>query len=88
MGADDANESADLVEFMGLAGVGTAECANMKGEHINFASNQIALYGKKTDTGYSIPIFPQLLPFLRRLEANGQIVSGQPVFQVKDPKRR
>jgi hypothetical protein len=27
----EAEETADLVEFMGLAGVGTAECANLKG---------------------------------------------------------
>ena len=84
---DDDNDSADLVEFMGLAGVGTAECANMNGEHVNFASNQIELYRRKTDTGYSIPIFPQLLPFLKRFEANGEIVNGQPVFRVKDPKK-
>src|SRR5207247_2408494 len=29
----DAEDSADLVEFMGKAGVGTAECAGLRGEH-------------------------------------------------------
>lgn len=85
--SDTGDDSADLVEFMGLAGVGTAECANMDGEHINFAANRITLYRKKTDTGYSIPIYPQVLPFLRHLEAKHQIVTGQPVFRVKDPKK-
>jgi integrase len=83
----DAEDSADLVEFMGLAGVGTAECANLVGEHINFAAKRITLYRVKTDTGYSIPIFPQLLPFLQRMQAKGQIKQGLNVFKVKDPKK-
>jgi integrase len=62
---------------MGLAGVGTAECANLRGDHIDFQLNRINLYRQKTDTGYSVPIYPQLLPFLRRLEADGQIKPGQ-----------
>lgn len=85
--SDTANHTADLVEFMGLSGAGTAECANLKGEHIHFASNRITLYRQKTDTGFSIPIFPQLLPFLKRLEENGNIKQGQNVFRVESPKK-
>jgi integrase len=83
----EAEKSADLVEFMGLAGIGTAECANLNGEHIDLAAKRITLYRQKTDTGYAIPIFPQLLPFLERLSAKGLIRPGQPVFAVKDPKK-
>ena len=72
---------------MALAGIGTAECANLRGEHIDFASNRITLYRKKTDTGYSIPIFPQVKPLFERLQAKGRIKSGEPVFGVKDPKK-
>ena len=86
LGAEAAH-SADLVEFMGLAGVGTAECANLSGGHIDFAANRITLYRMKTDTGYAIPIFPQLLPFLRNLEAKGQIQQGQKLFKIRDPKK-
>ena len=82
-----AAESGDLVEFMGLAGVGRIECSNLRGEHINFVSSRITLYRVKTDTGYSIPIFPQLLPLLRQMETNGRIKAGQPLFQLKDPKK-
>jgi integrase len=82
-----AEDSADLVEFMGLAGVGTAECANLKGQHIDFAAKRITLYRMKTDTGFTIPIFPQVLPLLQKLEAKGQIRQGQPVFAVKCPKK-
>ncbi len=85
--SDTAKDTADLVEFMGLSGAGTAECANLKGEHIHFASNRITLYRQKTDTGFSIPIFPQLLPFLKRLEEKGNIKQGQNVFRVESPKK-
>jgi integrase len=85
--SDDAEDTADLIEFMGLAGVGGAECANLRGEHIDFSGNRITLYRQKTDTGYAIPIFPQLLPFLKRLEASGHISIGEPLFRVKDPKK-
>mgnify|MGYP000969161392 CR=1 FL=1 len=83
----EADETADLVEFMGLAGVGTAECANLTWEHIDFAAKRITLYRVKTDTGYSIPIYPQVLPFLQRREARGRTGQGQAVFAVRDPKK-
>jgi integrase len=83
----EANESADLVEFMGRAGVGTAECGNLRGEHIKFESGHIALYRKKTDVGYTIPIFPQLRPLLERFKQEGKIKVGEPVFRIQDPKK-
>ena len=46
----DATDSADLVEFMGRAGVGTAECANMLGENVDLAGDRITLYRKKTES--------------------------------------
>ena len=83
----DCEDSADLVEFMGLAGVGLAECANLIGEHVDFQANKIWLFRSKTDTGYSIPIFPQVKPLLERLEKNGRINTGQPVFPLRDPRK-
>jgi hypothetical protein len=38
----DANNSANLVDFMGRAGLGTAECANLLGEHINPDREQVS----------------------------------------------
>jgi integrase len=84
---DDAQNSADVVEFMGLAGVGTAECAHLKGEHIDFETNRIWLYRHKTDHGYSIPIFPQRVPVLDMLKKRNQIRHGQTIFRVRDPKK-
>ncbi len=83
----DAQDSGDLVEFMGRAGIGTAECANLRGEHMDLANNRITLYRQKTDTGYSIPIFPQLLPLLKKWESGGRVVNGDSVFKIRDPKK-
>jgi integrase len=83
----DAKESADLVEFMGLAGVGLAECANLKGEHVDLEAKKIWLFRSKTDTGYSIPVFPQLKTLLARIEAEERLQTGQAVFKVRDPKK-
>jgi|KBSSwiStaDraftv2_1062776.scaffolds.fasta_scaffold420495_1 integrase len=82
-----ANDSADLVEFMGRAGVGTAECANLLGERIDFAGSRITLCRKKTDVGYTIPIYPQLKPLIDRFREEEKIKVGKPVFQIKDPKK-
>lgn len=83
----DAADSGDIVEFMGLAGVGLAECGSLSGEHLDFHRNLITLYRSKTDKGYTIPMFPQLKPLLRRMKAEGRIRNGQPLFRVRDPKK-
>ncbi len=83
----DAGDSADLVEFMGKAGVGTAECANILGEHVNLDASLITLHRRKTDTGYAIPIFPQLRPLVERFQQEGRIRVGERLFRVKDPKK-
>lgn len=83
----EAQDTGDLVEFMGLGGVGTAECANLKEEHLDFDFKRITLYRSKTDTGYSIPMFPQLLPLLNDMKKRGCFKNGEPVFKVRDPKK-
>jgi integrase len=83
----EAENTADLVEFMGRAGVGTAECANLRGEHVDLKKKEIILYRRKTDVGYVIPIYPQLQEFIDRLAKRGRIRTGQPVFEVKDPRK-
>ena len=83
----DVQDSADLIEFMGTAGVGTAECANLLGEHIDFAKKRILLYRNKTDASFSVPIFPQLIPLLEKLKQKKRIMVGQSVFRVRDPKK-
>lgn len=83
----DAEPSAELIEFMGLAGVGTAEAAALKGEHIDLKTGNIRLYRSKTDQGFKIPIFPQVRPLLEKLCNAGRIKNGERVFRIRDPKK-
>jgi integrase len=83
----DAEDVAEMLEFMGTAGIGLAECQNLKGQHIDFAAGRIWFYRKKTDAGFSIPIFPQLLPLLDLLKARGKIQNDKNVFAIENPKK-
>ena len=55
----DAEDSGDFVEAMGLLGLGQAELANMKREHVRLDAGQIAVFRRKTSQAFAIPIFPQ-----------------------------
>ena len=86
--ADTASSSADLVEFMGLAGLGTAECAGLCWQDINLKSGTIAVLRKKTGVHFQIPIYPQLRPLLERMDAEREDRSPVAnVFAVKNPKK-
>jgi integrase len=92
--ADTAQESADYVEFLGLAGLGQAEASALRWQDVNFERGQIVTFRQKTRTGFAIPIYPQLLPLMqRRHEAAAQAIglaSPAPdakVFQVADAKK-
>jgi integrase len=85
--SDTAERSADVVEFWARSGAGTAEAANLLGEHIDFAKHEMRFYRNKTDTGYLVPIFPAVRPLLEKLQARGQIKRGEPVFKIRDPKK-
>lgn len=79
----DAQDSADFLEFLGLAGLGQAEAASLTRADIDFAAGQIITYRYKTSTGFAIPIFPQVRPLLERLcegKKNG-------IFNIADGKK-
>jgi len=63
----DAQDSADFLEFLGLAGLGQAEAGSLTPADVDFATGQIITYRHKTSTGFAIPIFPQVRPLLERL---------------------
>jgi len=87
--ADTAKASADLIEFMGSAGLGQAECAGLKWGHINFTSGLIVLIRKKTGEEFTIPIYPQVRALIERLNLERGEESGASdlVFGVKDAKK-
>jgi integrase len=63
----DAKDSADFVEFIGLAGIGQAEAAGLCRKHVHFDFGQLQLFRYKTRQAFTIPMFPQVRPLLERL---------------------
>jgi integrase len=81
----DAQDSADFLEFLGLAGLGQAEAGSLTRSDVDFEAGQIITYRHKTNTGFAIPIFPQVRPLLERL-CQGKAHDGH-VFKISDAKR-
>ena len=77
--SDTAEESADFVEFLGLAGLGNAEAAALTWGDIDWQRSTITTFRHKTKAGFSIPIFPQVRPLLERRFANS---TGDPMAKV------
>ncbi len=63
----EAEQSGDFVEFLGLAGLGQAEAAGITRSHVDLVAGRIIVYRHKTDTGFAIPIYPQLQLLVEKL---------------------
>src|SRR5262245_12819173 len=63
----DAQDSGDFVEFLGVAGVGQAEASALTRADVDLESGRMTLYRFKTDTGYVVPVYPQVRALLERL---------------------
>lgn len=82
-----AQHSGDLVEFMGLAGVGNAEAQNLTWGDIDFEAGKITLLRQKTQQGYQIPLFPQVRGLLERMRGDKPPGAAVKVFKIKDAKK-
>ncbi len=74
--ADTRDESADFVEFLGLAGLGLAEASSLTWGDVNFDRGQIITFRHKTRQGFTVPIFPQVRPLLEKRYAVAQTANG------------
>ena len=63
----DAQDSADFLEFLGLAGLEQAEAGSLTPADVDLVAGQIITYRHKTSTGFAIPIFPQVRPVTRTI---------------------
>ena len=81
----DAQDSADFLEFLGLAGLGQAEASSLTRADVDFEAGRIITFRHKTVTGYTIPLFPQLHPLLERL-CKGK-AHNERVFRVNNAKK-
>ena len=82
----DADDSADFVEFIGLAGLGQAETSALTWPDVDWNREQIITFRHKTKSGFSIPLYPQIRPLLERLSQQ-RTSNSAPVFRIKDAKR-
>jgi integrase len=85
--SSDAQESADLVEFLGLAGLGQAEAMALRWSDVDFARGTIRTFRHKTQSGFTIPIYPQLRPLLKRRKAPAGSSGGDSVFEHRSARK-
>ena len=81
----DAQDSADFLEFLGMAGLGQAEAAALRPSDIDFEAQQIVTFRHKTKTGFHIPLYPQVRGLLKRL-CEGKKHDDR-VFAIADGKK-
>jgi integrase len=81
----DAQESADFLEFLGLAGLGQAEASSLTPVDVDFDSERIITFRHKTATGFAVPLYPQVRLLLERL-CDGK-AHNEPVFKIGDAKK-
>jgi integrase len=81
----DADESADFIEFLGLAGLGQAEASTLEWPDVSFEHEQITTFRHKTKSGFAIPLYPQVRPLLEKRYA--QRASDGRVFRINDAKK-
>ncbi len=83
----DSEESADFLEFLGLVGVGQAEAAGIKKQHVNAAKKQLTFFRHKTKTPFTVPIYPQAEALIARLISKRAIKQSDTLFEIKDAKK-
>ena len=81
----DAEQSGDFVEFLGLAGLGQAEAASIKRSDVDLDAERIIVYRHKTDTGFAIPIYPQVRPLVEKL-CKGK-AHNAPLFSISQARK-
>ena len=86
---DHAEDSADFVEFLGLAGLGQAEASSLRWGDIDWTNDRFSVRRQKTEALFFVPIYPHLRPLLKRLRtrAGKRISPNRPVFAIKDAKK-
>ena len=68
------------------AGLRLMELLRLRVQDIDFERNQIIVRRQKTQRIFTIPIYPQAAPLLKRFKDEGRIVAGKPLFQRTNPR--
>lgn len=83
----DAQDTADFIEFLGLAGLGQAEASALTWGDIDWQAQRIVTFRHKTKSGFAIPLYPQLRPLLERLKGDRNPSPDEHVFKIKNAKK-
>jgi integrase len=81
----EAEDSGDFVELLGLAGLGQAEAASITRADVDLDAGRFIAYRHKTDTGFAVPIFPQLRPLMAKLCAGKK--PHERLFKIKQARK-
>jgi integrase len=63
----EAEQSGDFLEFIGLAGLGQAEVRALRRSDVDLDSGRMIVFRHKTRQGFSVPIFPQVRQLVEKL---------------------
>ena len=87
--SDHAEDSANFVEFLGLAALGQAEAFALKWGDVDWNRGILHVRRQKTGVLFTVPIYPHLKPLLERLrsKARNKHSPGGRVFQIRDAKK-
>jgi integrase len=93
-GKRDAEQSADMVEFLGYAGWRVGEARNLQWQHINFELGQITIAGDaetgtKNRRAKTVPMSPPLIRLLTRLrdQLPQPAQANDRVFAIDNPRK-
>ena len=85
----DAEQSANFIEFLGLAGLGQAEASSLTWGDVNWTRGELSVRRHKTRALFYPPVYPDLKPLLEKLYAS---YSTPPkpetlVFKIHDARK-
>jgi integrase len=85
----EAKDSADFVEFLGLAGLGQAEASVLTWGDIDWTAGVMHIKRQKTQQRFPVPIYAHLKPMLERMLAEypSQPSSNTKVFKILDARK-
>jgi integrase len=90
-------DTADFVEFLGLAGLGNGEAAALRwgdfrfvytsDRTVDWTETRIHIMRQKTDRGFVIPVYPQLVPLMESLYGLAAPDPLANVFKIASARR-
>jgi integrase len=85
----EAEDSANFVEFLGLAGLGQAEASSLVWGDVNWTQNVLHIKRHKTQERFQVPIYEWLKPLLERLQKDypSPPTPETKVFKILDARK-